>query len=136
MSAQARAVRDHRGDVTGAIIGMRDVHDRVEARLALAATQHHYRILAENATDAVYLVDQTGVVLWASPAFERLLGLAPALIVGTRVAEGVHPESLPVLRSVQNRHPARGDGRACRAAGPLGLRCLSLDVLRVRARPR
>jgi PAS domain S-box-containing protein len=103
MSAQARPVRDRRGDVVGAIIGLRDINEQVIARQSLASSERRYRLLAENATDAVYLVSSAGVIQWASPAVSRVLGFDPKDLVGTPAASRMHPESLAALRAVQSR---------------------------------
>ncbi len=103
MSAQARPIRDRRGNVVGAVVGLRDINEQVLARQAHAVSERRYRLLAENATDAVYLINAAGVIQWASPAVRRVLGFDPKDLVGTPSASRVHPDSVPVLRAVQAR---------------------------------
>ncbi len=103
MSAQARPVRDRRGSVVGAVIGLRDINEQVLARQAQATSERQYRLLAENATDVVYLMNAAGVIQWASPAVKRVLGFEPKDLVGTLTAGRLHPDSVPALRAVQAR---------------------------------
>jgi diguanylate cyclase (GGDEF)-like protein/PAS domain S-box-containing protein len=49
---------------------------------ALAAREQHYRLLADNATDAVFLMDTEWVITWASPAVTTGLGYPSAEVVG------------------------------------------------------
>ncbi|MEI8081114.1 MAG: PAS domain S-box protein [Actinomycetes bacterium] len=81
-----------------------DVTDLVLARQALAESERRYRLLAENGTDMVYLVNPAGVFTWASPATSQLLGYTPADLVGTmKFQDLVHPDDLSVIRSVISR---------------------------------
>ncbi len=103
LSAQVRPISDQRGTIVGAVIGLRDVHDQVLARQELARRESQYRLLAENATDAVYLISTSEVVQWVSPAVTRLLGFEPSELIGARTADLVHPDSRETLRAVQAR---------------------------------
>lgn len=94
---------DADGNVVGRIVAARDVQETVQARQALEARENHYRLLAENATDMVYLVDPTGVLTWVSPAVRQVLGYEPADLVGTQTADLVHPEDKPSVGPVRAR---------------------------------
>jgi PAS domain S-box-containing protein len=66
-----------------AIIGT--VLDRTEewrAEERLRRNEARFRTIVENAYDAVYLVDRAGLVRYASPAVERLLGRDPRTVAG------------------------------------------------------
>ncbi len=60
---------------------------RRQAEAALQATEQRYRSLIENAADAILIVDADGIIRYASPAHERVLGYAPSQLVGTRADE-------------------------------------------------
>ena len=51
-----------------------DITERQQAEAALAASQAMYRLLAENSSDAVTLIDAGGNVVYASPSCTRRLG--------------------------------------------------------------
>jgi diguanylate cyclase (GGDEF)-like protein/PAS domain S-box-containing protein len=61
----------------------------------LRASEAHYRLLADNSTDLVARMDLEGRVLYASPACGALLGLAPAELVGSTLADLMHPDERP-----------------------------------------
>ncbi|MDQ1307719.1 MAG: hypothetical protein QG671_3552 [Actinomycetota bacterium] len=103
MSVHTRPTINAAGVVDGAVLGLRDVHDTVLARNALAESEHHYRLLSANATDAVFLTDLTGVVTWVSPAIRQVLGYDPADLVGSDRNSWVHPDDLPQVDAVVAR---------------------------------
>ena len=83
-------------DVRGVRVGenmsitVRDVTARVEAEEALAESQAHYRLLAENASDVVYRVHLDGTIQWLSGGVERVLGYDAEHLIGRDVDEFVH----------------------------------------------
>lgn len=48
----------------------------------LAASEEHYRLLAENSTNVVFRLDDQGRILWVSPSLTTLLGWRPEDWVG------------------------------------------------------
>ena len=99
-SIQTRATIDPDGNVDGLVIGLRDVHDQVIARQELAMSEHRYRLLSENATDAVFMLSPTGVINWASPATARVLGYNADTLVGTDTIRLIHSEDLSELHEL------------------------------------
>ncbi len=75
-----------------AVLVYRDVTERHEALLALADSESHFRLLAENSTDVVQRFSAEGLCIYTSPAVRYILGLDPADLVGTTGAQRVHPE--------------------------------------------
>ncbi len=65
---------DAAGTVQGIVILSRDVTARKQAEAELAASQSLYRLLAENSSDAVSMIDAGGRVVYVSPAYTRRLG--------------------------------------------------------------
>ncbi|MBN1531311.1 MAG: PAS domain S-box protein [Spirochaetes bacterium] len=54
------------------------LHERLEAAEALRESEEKYRMIADNADDWVYWVDQEGRFRYSSPACERITGYSPA----------------------------------------------------------
>lgn len=69
-----------------------DVTERVTTARELAQSRQQYRLLAENATDAVFSASAEGVLTFVSEGVTRILGVAPATLVGRQLADLVHPE--------------------------------------------
>lgn len=94
------------------------IHERARAQETLRHNEERFRSLIENASDGVILSDARGVVQYASPATERLLGYPPGSLVGRGVFEFVHPEDMSVAteglrRAVEDR-PSSATTVMCR----------------------
>jgi PAS domain S-box-containing protein len=70
------------------------------ARLYASARQSEqlHRSVVDGSTDLIALLDHDHRVVLASKAYEQVLGYLPTELVGTRLAELVHPEDLEVAR--------------------------------------
>ncbi|MEI8081160.1 MAG: PAS domain S-box protein [Actinomycetes bacterium] len=80
----------------------RDVTDRHRAAEQIAGAEARYRLLAENATGVVVLIDLQWTLKWVSPATEDVLGYDPASLVGMNTADLIHPDDLPVLAALRD----------------------------------
>ncbi len=76
----------------------------VQRTLALRNSEAHFRTLIENVSDLVGIVDVDGIVQYASPSHERMLGYPAAGLVGTNAIALVHPDDVPAL--IQSWAPA------------------------------
>jgi PAS domain S-box-containing protein len=61
------------------------------------AAEAQLRLLANNATDAVFRVGLDGDFHYASPSTRQILGVDPARLIGQNVMLGVHPEDQTAL---------------------------------------
>ena len=72
-----------------------DITERKLAEEKLAKSEALYRLLAENASDAVFMVDAGGKEAYISPSFARLLGYAESDLVYLNPAarlDTIHPD--------------------------------------------
>ncbi len=81
----------------------------------LRRSQELHRLVVENATDLISLLDPEGRLLYASPSHERILGYAPEELKGHSWAEFIHPDDLRVAQSAL-ADAARGSTGASAAA--------------------
>jgi two-component system, sensor histidine kinase and response regulator len=65
---------DKAGRVTGAVVVIRDMSERVNAEQALVSTEQKYRLLFENSIEGVFRSAPDGTLLSANPSMARLLG--------------------------------------------------------------
>ena len=87
-------VNDAAGQTTGLVGTVEDVTVEVTARMALAAREAEYRMLAEHSTDFLSRHALDGTFLYASPVARSLLGWEPDAMLG-RTPRGLgldHPE--------------------------------------------
>ena len=83
-----------------------------DARRAMAEREAQFRALIENASDAVVVIDYTGVVAYASPAVQTVLGLPPAAVVGHPLADFIDPADRPKQQAARKQVMATPDGVA------------------------
>jgi len=61
----------------------------------LRRSEAYYRSLIENTSDIITVIDSEGLVCFASPSVERVLGYSPGELNNRQVWELIHPEDLP-----------------------------------------
>ncbi len=76
-------------------VSWRDVTEHVESARALAASEEHFRLLAENASDIVMLVRDRRVA-WISPSVQALTGTPPELVIGEWAIAGVVAQDMAI----------------------------------------
>ncbi|MBW4621180.1 MAG: PAS domain S-box protein [Cyanosarcina radialis HA8281-LM2] len=75
-------------------------HQRRQAERALRDSEARFRSLIENASDIITLVDRAGIVRYASPSVDRILGYAPEELVGQSISDWLHPEDRDLAAEV------------------------------------
>ena len=88
----------------------RDVTAVYRERQDLATRASAYRLLAENAGDAVVWTDH-GVAKWVSPSVRDVLGWEPDELLGTDLTRLVHPEDREAVAAARARQDPNGTGR-------------------------
>src|SRR5438046_1265759 len=131
-------VKHHLERVGPAVVRALDLRrartEQARAEEARRQGEERFRALIEHGADAVALVAPDGTLLFASHSIERLLGFAPAELVGHPGFERVHPDDVPrvhaALRDIVAspgtpagldllwRHAARSAPPAVSSAGP------------------
>ena len=90
--------RERRMDISTTAVGgglsqtWRDVTDRYVAAQSLAESQDRYRLLAENASDVVFMAGPDGRIVWIAPSVSAVLGWDPGELVGTSIADLLRPD--------------------------------------------
>jgi len=94
---------DQNGQVSGAIIGSRDITERRRAEEALRDSQDRLRRITDNMLDIVVETDIQGICKYASPSNKAILGYDPKDLVGKSLFEFVHPEDLGAVTKLIDR---------------------------------
>ncbi|WBM79957.1 PAS domain S-box protein [Cryobacterium breve] len=81
----------------------RDVTEQHLAVQALQDSEQRYRLLAENASDVVLMVDSADRYVWASPSLEEALGWKHDDLLNRTSAEFVHPDDVPGVQAARAR---------------------------------
>jgi PAS domain S-box-containing protein len=69
-----------------------EIAERERAERALEQRERRFRALIERASDGVALYTADSIIVYASPAVERILGYAPEEMVGRRTLDFIHPD--------------------------------------------
>jgi PAS domain S-box-containing protein len=79
----------------GVVLSFRDVSQRRLDAARIAESEERFRLLAENAGDAVFL-NTEGIMRWMSPAITPMLGWRPNDWIGHQFMEFCHPDDIPL----------------------------------------
>ena len=71
-----------------------DITQQRRTELALQASERRFRAFIERSQVLTVVCDADGIVSYASPAAQRLLGLAPQALLGTRTFDWLHPDDV------------------------------------------
>lgn len=82
----------HDSNAEGPVVDSRDFAERQRSEDALRQTRDRYRALVGDSLGAMAMVEPDGAVVYASPAFEGVLGYAPEELIEKNVLDYVQPE--------------------------------------------
>jgi PAS domain S-box-containing protein len=83
-----------RGKVDAVVSVARNVTERRGVEVKMRRSEEMFRLIAENMSDMIRVIDAEGKVIYASPSHKTVLGLSPEEIIGSMVFEAVHPDDI------------------------------------------
>ncbi|WAH36566.1 sensor domain-containing protein [Alicyclobacillus dauci] len=92
VSLNISPIRNRSGDVDGIIIAERNISEQVKYQRLLQDSEEKFRLITENMTDLVAVLDKDGIVKYASPSYERVLGVSPDWYTGQLGTVVVHEQ--------------------------------------------
>jgi PAS domain S-box-containing protein len=69
-----------------------------ETLTTLKYREEHFRSLIENASDIILILDTDGILIFASPSTQRILGYAPEDLHGKAIFDYIHPDDRSRIR--------------------------------------
>jgi PAS domain S-box-containing protein len=94
-------------DSTGTIQAVEGViHDITDRKMAEDAVTHnmeHFKGLIENVSDIIAVIDQNGIVRYASPSVTRVLGYETSEVMDTPVLDLMHPDDVTFLEEMMSK---------------------------------
>jgi PAS domain S-box-containing protein len=88
------------GVAAGGLLAVWAARVRVRAEEVARASEERLRALVENSADGMMLIDREGIVRYASQSTMRLLGYAPAELLGVNGFELMHPDDRERLQDL------------------------------------
>ncbi len=111
-------VRNDSGKVMYYLSQIIDITESVQARQALATSEEHYRLIAENSLDVVFRASRGGRLLWISPSVTEVLGWRPEEVLGAAMGEFIHPDDVrPGILDPQRPDRVELEGRVRQSDG-------------------
>ena len=90
-------------EVQGVVITARDISDRKRAESQLLRSEARFRLMVQNSSDVVAIMDADSLLTYVSPSIERLLGYTAADLMGRSVFELLSVTEAERLRSLPFR---------------------------------
>jgi PAS domain S-box-containing protein len=83
----------------------------LDAEARAQESEARYRLTTDNMSDLIALLDRRGHFLYASPSFERILGVSPGDLLHQPRLDVMHPEDVPLAAADFAAALARGKAR-------------------------
>ena len=94
IQGKAIPLKDKNGAFSGYLGTITDITVEQLALLALSESEEKYRTLVEQASDAIYIVDEKGDLVTVNPAACHLSGYTEKTLLGMNIMDFIFPEDL------------------------------------------
>ena len=108
--------------VRGALEKVKTIEEKRNAEAALRKSEEQYRLIAENTSDLICMVNSNGNHTYLSPSYRDVLGYAPESLLGQNCLALIHPDDrrkaeAEALRSSSRQKPESIEIRVKHANG-------------------
>lgn len=90
-------------NIAGYLLNLREISDRKLAEEQLVLSEARFKALVQHSTDMVVVLDHSGMIRYASPSIQEVLGTHPDDLVGTAVGAAFTDSDLDWDAELKNR---------------------------------
>ncbi len=95
-------MKDHAGHITTFLSSGTDITEQRNAEQKIQLSEEKFRMLAENANDVIWTMDENGRFLYVSPSVFKLRGYTPEEVLSQNMSEIFSADSMFRVRSAMN----------------------------------
>lgn len=99
LSVNAAPVVDDVGDIKRVVCSVDDITEKWEMQETLRENERRFRALVQNSSDVVVVLDEEGIITYASASTEHIVGHTPEEMVGRHGFQYVHPDDISTARA-------------------------------------
>ena len=106
--------------VEGFIMNIRDITERKQAEEKLDKEKQRFRILSDQSSDIILLINREKTIIYENSAVEKIVGLKREERIGKNVLENLHPDDLHIV--INTFDALIGDSNANSQRGEIRIR--------------
>jgi len=89
---------DENGNLKHVLVTSKDIGEKVKAEQALQESEQKFRLITEHSSDLIRIIDETGIIRYASPSHKTILGYEPEELEGKSLFTILHPDDIPFVQ--------------------------------------
>jgi PAS domain S-box-containing protein len=94
----SQTVKNAKGEAIALNGIAQDITEQKEAEIKLAVSEQKFKSLVQNGSDIIVVMDENGIMKYASPSTSAVAGYEPDELIGRNAFEFIHPEDAHIVK--------------------------------------
>lgn len=103
VSITVSPIRNDQGETIAVAAISRDITGAKQVESALRQSEAKYRLITENMSEIICVLDQEGLILYMSPSSRTMMGVEPELMTECNVRDWIHPSDMEKVDHLYGR---------------------------------